>query len=88
VVKAGTRIGLALQPYGGSYDPPTVDDPGVVSELSHHGGYPASTAAVAEFRAKEHGSAQISSQTDMACLHATPACLPPQFEFRVTISVR
>lgn len=86
-VAIGARIEVRLDPNGGSYDPPTVDNSATFAERTHGGGYPANTAAVAEFQALARGTAQISSQTDLACLHTTPRCLPPQREFRVTISV-
>ena len=87
MVAVGVRIEVTLDPNGGSYDPPTVDNPAVLGEQAHGGGYPADTAGVADFHALAGGSAQISSQTDRACLHTTPRCLPPQREFRVIISV-
>jgi hypothetical protein len=86
-VRVGTRIDLTLAPYGGSFDPPTVDNPTELSELTHHGGYPSDTPAVSDWKAVAPGTAHLSSQSDLACLHTTPACLPPQFEFRVTIIV-
>jgi len=86
-VDLGTRIEVTLQAFGGSYDPPTVDNTRVLSQTSHEGGYPSNTSAVAAFVAREHGTAQIRSQTDFGCLHTTPACLPPQREFQVTLTV-
>jgi hypothetical protein len=87
-VAIGARIEVRLDPNGGSYDPPTVDNSATLAEQTHDGGYPANTTAFAQFQALAAGTAQISSQTDLACLHTTPRCLPPQREFRVTIAVR
>ncbi len=86
-VKVRTRIYVTLQPYGESFDPPVVDNPHVLGELAHHGGYPTNTPAVADWHAVARGTGQLSSQSNLACLHTTPACLPPQYEFRVTIVV-
>jgi hypothetical protein len=87
-VATGARITIELAPEAGSYDPPTADNPAVLREDDHHGGYPANTPAVADFTAIGPGSTRISSQTDLACLHSTPRCLPPQREFNATIVVR
>lgn len=87
-VQMGTKIHLELHPTAGSYDPPQVDRPGVLREDAHHGGYPQSTTAFADFTAIATGTATITSQTDMACLHTTPRCLPPQRGFSLAIAVR
>lgn len=87
-VQVGTKIHLELHPTAGSYDPPQVDQPGVLREDAHHGGYPQSSTAVADFTTLARGSATITSQTDMACLHTTRRCLPPQRGFSVAIAVR
>lgn len=34
-----------------------------------------------------YGTAQVTSATDMQCLHATPRCLPPQEIWSVSIVV-
>jgi hypothetical protein len=86
-VVAGTVVNIDLAPDTGSYDPPSVDHPAVLQETAHHGGYPATSDAVATFAAIADGSATITSLTDLACLHTTPRCLPPQREFRVTLVV-
>jgi hypothetical protein len=87
-VSIGTRIEIALAPSLGSYHPPTSDAASVLREHDQHGGYPAATTAIAEFRALGQGTARITSETDLACLHVKPACAPPQREFLVTIVVR
>jgi hypothetical protein len=87
-VSIGTRIEIELAPNVGSYHPPTSDAPSVLREHDQHGGYPAATTAIAEFRALGEGTARITSETDLACLHVKPACAPPQREFLVTIVVR
>lgn len=86
-VRVGTRIELVLAPSGGSFQPPTADAPTVLHEDAHFGGYPTSTAATTEFTASAPGTARISSITDLACLHSTPACMLPQREFVVAVTV-
>lgn len=52
------------------------------------GGYPTGQPATATFTVEEKGNAEISSTTDYACLHATPACALPQQLWSVRITVR
>jgi hypothetical protein len=77
-----------LAPNGGSYDPPISASPSILRLDDQRGGYPSPTDAIADFTALSHGSARITSQTDLPCLHATPRCLPPQREFIVSVVVR
>ena len=86
-VAIGTHITVDLAPDAGSYDPPDTDRTAVLRRDDQHGGYPDSTDAVADFTAVGQGTAHITSQTDLACLHTTPRCLPPQRGFTVTIAV-
>lgn len=86
-VHVGTQIHVELAPNAGSYDPPANDDSHVLREDSHAGGYPDNSTAIANFTAVARGAAHITSQTDMACLHTNPRCLPPQRSFSVTINV-
>ena len=51
------------------------------------GGYPTDTPATATFIAVRTGTAEISSTTDYACLHATPSCALPQQLWSVQIRV-
>lgn len=78
---------MELAPDGGSYDPPQSDNAAVLPEGAHFGGYPSDTTAVASFTAAQQGTAHVSSQTDLPCLHSTPRCLPPQRDFRITVIV-
>ncbi|MDQ2789304.1 MAG: hypothetical protein M3Y73_06200 [Actinomycetota bacterium] len=84
----GGRVHIDLSPNGGNYDQPHTDSPRVLHEDNHSGGYPATSAAVADFTVIGLGTAQITSQTDYACLHTNPRCLPPQRKFIVTITAR
>lgn len=84
----GGRVHIDLSPNGGNYDQPHTDSPRVLHEDNHSGGYPATSAAVADFTVIGLGTAQITSQTDYVCLHTTPPCVPPQREFIVTITAR
>lgn len=51
------------------------------------GGYPTGSPATATFTAVRMGSAEISTTTDYACLHATPSCALPQQLWSVQIRV-
>ncbi len=82
-----TVVVVSLAPELGSYHRPSAEGPGVLVDTSHKGGYPETTTARATFQAPHPGRAVLTSGTDMACLHTTPACLPPQREFTVVIIV-
>jgi hypothetical protein len=58
-----------------------------VRRVSASGGYPSQQPAQAAFLAVQPGKAMLSTISDTACLHAQPACEPPQQEWRVTIMV-
>lgn len=82
-----TVVVVSLAPELGSYHRPSAEGPGVLVDTSHKVGYPETTTARATFQAPHPGRAVLTSGTDMACLHTTPACLPPQREFTVVIIV-
>ena len=58
-----------------------------VKRVSASGGYPSQQPAQAAFLAVQPGEAMLTTINDTACLHAHPACEPPQQEWRVTIMV-
>jgi hypothetical protein len=87
-ISLGTRVEVSLAPDLGSYHPPTTDNPSVLTETAHRGGYPANTTAVADYTATGRGTTHLASETDLACLHTNPPCLPPQRQFAVTIIIR
>jgi hypothetical protein len=58
-----------------------------VRRVSASGGYPGQQPARAAFLAVRSGSAALTAVDDTACLHAQPACEPPQQEWRVTVIV-
>ena len=58
-----------------------------VERTASSGGYPSASPATATFVATAAGTAQISSTTDYACLHATPSCSLPQRLWSVQIRV-
>lgn len=58
-----------------------------LTRVSASGGYPGTTPAQAVFRAVAPGTAQLTSVTDMQCLHATPPCSVPQEVWTVWVVV-
>jgi len=58
-----------------------------VRRVSASGGYPGQQPARAAFLAVRPGGAILATINDTACLHAQPACLPAQQEWRVTVIV-
>ena len=58
-----------------------------VRRVSASGGYPSKQPAQAAFLAVQPGEAMLTTINDTACLHAQPACEPPQLEWRVTMMV-
>jgi hypothetical protein len=58
-----------------------------VRRVSASGGYPSQQPARAAFLAVQPGEAMLTTINDTACLHAQPACEPPQQEWRATIIV-
>jgi hypothetical protein len=58
-----------------------------VKKINVSGGYPGRQPARAAFLALLPGRATLSAIDDTACLHAEPACLPPQQVWRVAIIV-
>jgi hypothetical protein len=57
------------------WDQPTAQGSALI-RVSASGGYPGTTPAQAVFRAAAPGTAQVTSDSDMQCLHTTPRCLP------------
>lgn len=58
-----------------------------VRQVGGSGGYPTGQPAQATFLATASGSAILTATNDTACIHAHPACLPPQQQWRVTVLV-
>jgi hypothetical protein len=59
-----------------NYRPATASG-SALSQLSSSGGFPTGLPFAALYRAVAPGSVDLSSQTDYACLHATPPCAVP-----------
>ena len=57
-----------------SFRRPTSSQPNVLKRISSWGGYPTTDDAHATFQALAVGRSDVSSETDYACLHATPRC--------------
>jgi hypothetical protein len=55
--------------------------------VSASGGYPGKQPARAVFLAVAPGTAQLSSTSDAACLHAHPRCMIPQQVWQATVIV-
>jgi hypothetical protein len=91
LLPAGQEVIVVLGPAGLTmpWDPPVVRG-GAVVLVSASGGYPSSLPARALFRAVTPGTAQLTSWTDIKCLHLPEAqrCLPPQQMWEVTVIVR
>ncbi len=69
----GQTLGVSLP---ADYRPATADG-SALSQLSNSGGFPTGLPFTALYRAVAPGSVDLSSQTDDACLHATPPCAVP-----------
>ena len=79
----GQTLGVAL---GHDFVTPTVSGPALV-QLSSSGGYPTGQPIAALYRATAPGSADLTTQTDYACLHASPPCSVPIMLWTVHVSV-
>jgi hypothetical protein len=83
----GQQVAVTLTPEGFfSWHVPAAAG-AAIKRVSASGGYPGQQPATAAFRAVRPGEATLTTINDTACLHAQPACLPPQLEWRVTIIV-
>jgi hypothetical protein len=82
----GQQITVVLDTPSVMWDQPTAQG-SALTRVSASGGYPGTTPAKGVFRAVSPGTAQLTSATDMPCLHATPRCLPPQQTWSVTVVV-
>jgi hypothetical protein len=82
----GQQLTVVLAKSPMMWDQPTAHG-SAVARVSSSGGYPGTTPAMAVFRAVSPGTAQVTSATDMQCLHATPRCLPPQQIWSITVVV-
>lgn len=84
---ADQQVAVALAPEGVfSWHVPAAAG-AAVRRVSTSGGYPGQQPARAAFLAVRSGSATLTAIDDTACLHAQPACEPPQREWRVTVIV-
>jgi hypothetical protein len=86
-VHVGQRVAVALASEGMfSWHVPAAAG-AAVRRVTASGGYPGQQPARAVFLAVHSGSATLTAIDDTACLHAQPACEPPQREWRVTVVV-
>lgn len=86
-LRAGQELRVRLTPDGGNWDPPVSGDDGVAHRQSSSGGYPSNDPVDALFVGRGSGSTDITTMTDMACLHTNPRCLPPQRSWSVHVVV-
>lgn len=90
VARAGQVIRVQLDPTGlpeqEDWTALVVSGASVAVERES-GGYPGTDPLEAELIARSPGDATVESTSDEACLHATPACLPPQATWHVTVHV-
>jgi hypothetical protein len=83
----GQRVAVALASEGlFSWHVPAAAG-AAVRRVGVSGGYPGRQPALAGFLAVRSGIATLTAIDDTACLHAQPACEPPQQEWRVTVIV-
>jgi hypothetical protein len=83
----GQRLTVSLAEQGMfSWHVPAATRP-AVERVSESGGYPGRQPAWATFLAVKPGRATLTAVDDTACLHAVPACQPPQQEWRITVIV-
>jgi hypothetical protein len=79
----GQTLGVSLP---ASYRPPAVTGT-ALRALSNTGGFPTGQPVAALYRAIAPGTADVSSQTDDPCLHATPPCARPIALFLVHVTI-
>ena len=86
-VHPGEQITVILS---GSWDPLLIGDARVLHLVSMSGAYPSTTTAAlhATITATGSGQAEVTTSTDMGCLHSTPRCLPAQQLWRIQVVVR
>ena len=84
-LRIGQRLEVRLTK--DTYDPPVSSADGVVVRRSSRGGYPSSDPVDAVFEAMGRGSADVSTQSDMACFHTQPRCYPPTRLWVVHVTV-
>lgn len=88
LARPGRPLTVTLAPDVGNWERPRVGGAGVLRLDAVTGGYPSHQALVARFSVIGHGLSDITTFTDLACLHARPACKPPQQEWHVRVVVR
>lgn len=90
-LRVGERRAVRLVPpglEGAAWRRLTVTHPDVLAVRDERGGYPGTGVLAATLVALRTGRAVASSQTDQACLHTSPPCLPPQLGWFVVVTVR
>jgi hypothetical protein len=84
----GQQVRLLLRADGvpGNWDVPKLQG-AAVTMSAHSGGYPTTAPLRATLLAAAPGTATVTTATDLACFHTSPACLPPVLGWTVTVRV-
>ncbi|MGH3265551.1 MAG: hypothetical protein ACRDNS_26555 [Trebonia sp.] len=87
-MRVGQRLHVLLQPPRGlgNWTKLALNGHGLTI-VSARGGYPTTQALDVVLEAVAPGDSHVVTGTDMACLHTTPPCLPPQLEWAVNVRV-
>jgi hypothetical protein len=85
-VRVGQTVTVALAPDFMAWHLPAAAG-AALRRVSASGGYPSRQPARAVFLAVAPGTAVLSAESDMACLHAHPRCMVPQQLWHVTVRV-
>jgi hypothetical protein len=90
VLHVGQRRSVHLVPSGipGNFDPLTVSRQGIVTISDESGGYPGDDPLAATITAMTPGTTQLTTQSDLSCLHSSPPCLPPQYAWTLEVTVQ
>jgi hypothetical protein len=85
----GQRITVTLPPTNaGSWDRLQVSDLRLLRLTSVTGGYPSTSPLQAAYVAIGRGQVNVATQTDLACFHGHPPCMPPVTGWRVRVMVQ
>jgi hypothetical protein len=83
---SGQQVTVVLAPEFEQWHLPAVSGT-ALRQVSASGGFPGKQPARAVFVAVASGTAQLSSTSDAACLHAHPRCMIPQQVWQATVIV-
>ena len=81
------RVNLVPRGVPGNFDPLTASPQGIVTISDESGGYPGDNPLVATITAMAPGITRLTTQSDLACFHSSPPCLPPQYAWTLDVTV-